>query len=85
MDIARILIQLKSQRDRLNIAIAALEDLSPRAEKSSRSTKRSARRATKSRKKVRSRSSASTQPMGKLIPFHRTRRGAAPKPFKAEA
>jgi hypothetical protein len=85
VDIARILIHLKTQRDRLNVAIAALEDLSPRAEKPSRSNKRSARRATKSRQKVRSRSSASTQAMGKLIPFHRTRRRAAPKPFKAEA
>ena len=85
MDIARILIQLKTERDRLNIAIAALEDISPRAEKSSRPTKRSARRATKSRQKVRSRSSASTQPMGKLILFHRARRRAASKRFKAEA
>ena len=85
MDIARILIQLKTERDRLNIAIAALEDISPRAEKSSRSTKRSARRATKSARKSRSRSSASAQPMGKLIPFRRTRRRAASKRFKAEA
>ena len=82
MDIARILTHLKTQRDRLNIAIAALEDISPRAEKSSRSTKGSARRANKSRRKVRS---ARTQPIGKLIPFHRARQRAAPKPFKAEA
>jgi hypothetical protein len=85
VDIARILIHLKTQRDRLNIAIAALEDISPRAEKSSRSTKRSARRPTKSRRKPRARSSARKQPMGKLIAFRRTRRRAAPKPFKAEA
>ena len=85
MDIARILIKLKAQRDHLNIAIAALEDISPRAEKSSRSTKRSAQRATKSRRKARARSSATTQTMGKLIPFRRGRRRAASKPFKAEA
>lgn len=85
MDIARILVQLKAQRDRLNIAIAALEDISPRAEKSSRSTKRLARRATKSRRRARARSSATTQPMGKLIPFRRARRRAVSKPFKAEA
>jgi hypothetical protein len=85
VDITRILIQLKAQRDHLNIAIAALEDISPRTEKYSGSTKRSARRATKSRRKGRARSSATTQPMGKLIPFRRARRRAASKPFKAEA
>jgi hypothetical protein len=85
VDITRILIQLKAQRDHLNIAIAALEDIFPRAEKSSRSTKRSARRATKSRRKACARSSATTQPLGKLIKFRRARRPAAAKPFKAEA
>ena len=85
MDITRILIQLKAQRDHLNIAIAALEDISRRAAKSSRSIKRSARRATKSRRKARARSSATKQAKGKLIPFRRARRRAASKPFKAEA
>ena len=85
MDITRILIQLKAQRDHLNIAIAALEDIAPRVEESSRSTKRSARGAIKSRRKARARSSATKQPKGKLIPFRRARRRAASKPFKAEA
>ena len=85
MDIARILTQLKIQRDRLNTAIAALEDISPSAEKSSRPTKRSARRPTKSRPKARTPSSDNEQPMGKLIAFRRTRRRPASKPFKAEA
>jgi hypothetical protein len=40
VDITRILIQLKAQRDHLNIAIAALEDIAPRAEKSSLRTAR---------------------------------------------
>jgi len=85
VDITRVLTQLKAQRDHLNIAIAALEDISPRVEKSSRSTKRSPRRATKSRPKARARSSATTQPKGKLIPFRRALRRVASKPFKAEA
>jgi hypothetical protein len=85
VDIASILIQLKTQRDRLNIAIAALEDVSPRAENSARSTKRSARRATKSRGKARTRASDKTQPTGKLIPFRRARRRAVSKPLEAEA
>ena len=85
MDIARILTQLKAKREQLNTAIAALEAISPSTRKSVRSNTRRSRRATKSRRKTRARSTAGIQPMGKLIPFRRARRKAASKPFKAEA
>src|SRR5262249_4880573 len=56
VDIARILIQLKAQRNKLNIAIAALESISPRLRESLRSTKRRSRGGTKSRRKSTARS-----------------------------
>ena len=86
MDIARILIQLKAQRNKLNAAIAALESISPPLRKSSRTASRRSRRVSKSRRKAGARSSRTgAQAMGKLLPFRRTRRRAASKPFKAQA
>ena len=86
MDIARILIQLKAQRNKLNTAIAALESISPPLPKSSGSAGRRSRRGTKPRRKTRARSStASAQAMGKLILFRRSRQRKVTKPFKAEA
>jgi hypothetical protein len=84
VDIARILIDLKAQRDKLNQAIAALEAISPQAHKRSRPTNRRSRRPPKSRRRPRA-STHRTQPTGKLIPFRRTRRRTASKPFQAEA
>ena len=85
MDIARILIQLKAQRNKLNIAIAALESISPSLRKSSRTASRRSRRGAKSRRKSGARSSRNgAQAMGKLIPFRRNSRRAVLKRFKAE-
>ena len=86
MDIARILIQLKAQRNKLNIAIAALESISPRIRESSRSRSSRSRRLTKSRRKSAARSSRTgAQAVGKLIPFRLPRRRTASKPFKVQA
>jgi hypothetical protein len=85
VDIARILIQLKAQRNQLDTAIAALEAISPNPRKSSQARSRRSRRGTKSRRKTGVRSSRpGAQAMGKLIPFRRTRRGAALKPFQVQ-
>ncbi len=85
MDIARILIQLKAQRNQINAAIAALEAISPKLRKSSHMTSRRSGRGTKSRRKARVRSSRpGALAMGKLIPFQRIARGAALKPSQLE-
>lgn len=86
VDIARILIQLKAQRNKLNTAIAALESISPPLRQSSRTASGRSRRGAKPRRKTRARSStARAQAMGKLILFRRSRQRKVTKPFKAEA
>jgi hypothetical protein len=75
MNITRILIELKAQRNKLNDAIAALESLAPRASKQAASkTRRPKSGSTRRRPASKSPRNSHPSASAKIIPFRRPRR-----------